>query len=98
MFSWNMQNPELTKCDLFPDEVNVQLNMFGPAMVYWILREVHSRDVVTVDDRGLVDMDVELAKKIVKPIALSSCIGYCSGTRPRCWIATPSAAAWTTRR
>jgi hypothetical protein len=34
MFSWNMQNPELTKCDLFPDEVNVQLNMFGPAMVY----------------------------------------------------------------
>ena len=48
-----MENSNTTKCDVLPDEVNVELNMLRTAMVDRVGREVYGRDVVTIDNRGL---------------------------------------------
>jgi len=59
-----MQHLELAKCDLLTDKMDVELDMFGPPMVYGVLGEVDCRHVIAVDDRGLVDTDVKFAKKV----------------------------------
>lgn len=47
-----MQDSNTTKCDVLPDEVDVELNMLRPAMMNRVGREVDRGDVVTVDNRG----------------------------------------------
>ena len=48
-----MQNSNTTKCDVLPDEVNVELNILRPSVMNKVGSEVDRRDVVTVDKRGL---------------------------------------------
>ena len=48
-----MQNSNTTMCDMLPNEVNVELNMLRPAMMYRVGSEVERGDIVTVDKRGL---------------------------------------------
>jgi hypothetical protein len=69
-FSGYVKDPELAKGDLFPDKMNVEFHMLRPSMMHRVLGEVHGGDIVVVDDRGLIDVDVQLAEKIAKPAAL----------------------------
>ena len=48
-----MENSNTTKCDVLPDEVNVELNMLHPSVMDRVGSEVHRGDVVTVDKRRL---------------------------------------------
>lgn len=38
MTTWDLQNPELAKGDLFSDKMYVKLYVLRPSMVNWILR------------------------------------------------------------
>ena len=51
-----MQNSNKTKCDVLPNEVNVELNMLRPSVMNRVGSEVHRGDVITVDERRLGDL------------------------------------------
>ena len=54
--SRHMENPNASKSHLLAHKVNVQLNVFSPAMMNGVGGEVHRRDVVAVDNRSLGDI------------------------------------------
>ena len=70
-----MKHAELAKSNFLPDKVNVELDVLGSSMVDGIPGHVDRRDIVTVDDGGLPDAMVELAKKMSQLGALGDCIG-----------------------
>ena len=82
----NVMNADVAECHFLPNKVNVELNMLGVPMVNWILRHVHSRDVVAVDDRRRVNRDMKFAKEMTKPATFSCGICdapvFCLGTGP----------------
>ena len=59
-----MEDVEVAKLDLFSDEVDVELNMFGALVVDGVGGHVHRRDVVTVRDRGLCEVAVEFTEEL----------------------------------
>ena len=48
----HMENTSFTKGDLLTDEVNVDLDVFGLAVMDGVCCHVYSTDVVTEDNRG----------------------------------------------
>ena len=38
--------------DPLPNKVEINLNMLCPLMLHWVAREIHSTDVITVDQSG----------------------------------------------
>ena len=76
----------MTKGHLFPNKMNIQLNMLGPSM---ISGEVDRRDIVAVDHRGTVNRARELLKQLAKPRTLGDGVGHrttlslSTGTRDR---------------
>jgi len=66
-----VEDVEVAKLDLFSDEVDVELNMFGALVVDGVGGHVHRRDVVTVCDGSLREVAVEFAKELAQPNALS---------------------------
>ena len=57
-----MENPNASKSHLLAHKVNVQLDVFSPAMMNGVGGEVHRTDVVTVDNRSLGDIVMQLLK------------------------------------
>jgi hypothetical protein len=55
-----MKNTNMTKSDVLPNEVNVELDMLCPTMMNRISREVYRGDIVTVDNRGLGNLAEQL--------------------------------------
>jgi hypothetical protein len=47
-----MENTSFTKGDLLMDEVNVNLDVLGPAVMDGVCCHVYSTNVVTEDNRG----------------------------------------------
>jgi hypothetical protein len=60
VLSWYVQYLELTECHLLTNEVDIKLDMLGPAMMYRVFCKVNRRYIVTIDHRGFIDDDVEL--------------------------------------
>ena len=48
-----MQNSNTIKCDVLPNEVNVELDMLSPWVMNRVGSEVDRGEVVAVDKRGL---------------------------------------------
>ena len=63
--SRDMHNTQITDSHHFSDKVNVQLDMLCSTVMYWVLRQVHSGDVVTVNDCGLLALDMEFVQEVV---------------------------------
>jgi len=57
-----MQYLELAESDLLANEMNVQLDVFGPPMMDEVAEHVDARDVVTICYCGFGDATAELAK------------------------------------
>jgi hypothetical protein len=55
--------------------VNVQLDVLSSLVMNRIVREINNTDVVAEYDTGLVDVDVQLGKKVPQPATFSSGIG-----------------------
>ena len=54
----------MTESNLLAYEVDVHLDVLGVAMMNWVGGEVHSGDIVTKDNHGLVDRTRELGEKL----------------------------------
>ena len=57
-----MKDSNVTESNLLAYEVDVQLDVLGAAMMNWVGGEVHSGDIVTKDNHGLVTR--ELGEKL----------------------------------
>lgn len=86
MLSRYLQDSELTKGDFFPDKMNVQLDVLGPAMVYW--REIHRLDIVALDHHGLTRHGHEARVGDCEANNTQQLRLLPLSTQPRCWNAT----------
>jgi hypothetical protein len=50
-----VQHPNYAGCDSFMDKVKINLNVFGTLVLYWICREIHCTDIVTINDSGALE-------------------------------------------
>lgn len=71
----NMQDTELAERDLLSHKMNVELDMLRAPMINWIRSHVDGGDVVAVDHRAPVEVDVELAQQLAEPAALCDDVG-----------------------
>ena len=55
-----MQNTDITKINALPNEVKINLNVFGMLMLNWVGGHVNCADVVTIDQRGTAQGSMEL--------------------------------------
>jgi hypothetical protein len=60
-----VKNAELSHCNLFSDEVDVELNVLGSTMMHGVLRHI-----VAVRNGGFGNVDAELAEEMPDPGAL----------------------------
>ena len=56
----NMKNPNVYKGYLFTHKVDTKLDVLRLAMMNGFVRKVHTGDIVTVDNRGLGDIMMQL--------------------------------------
>ena len=66
----------MAKGHLFPNKMNIQLDMLGPSMMHRVSGEVDRRDVVVVDHHGTVNRTRELLKQLAKPRTLGDGVGH----------------------
>ena len=76
MGSRNVKNTNMAKSHMFPNKMNIQLNMLGPTMMYRVSGDVDCRDVVAVDHRSTIHRARELLKQLVKPQSLGDDVGH----------------------
>ena len=67
-----MENTDFTQGNLFSDEVDVDLDVFGTAMVDRVGCHVDSTDVVAVDDCGDAQRNVQVLQKLAQPTTLDN--------------------------
>ena len=81
----DVQDPDAPKSHLLTNKVYVELNVLRSAMVDRVGGEVHSGDVVAVDEHGLVNITKQLLEQLTKPRAfgngVSHCPSLCLGTQ-----------------
>nr|TKV94506.1 hypothetical protein SEVIR_9G299800v2 [Setaria viridis] len=68
--SRDVEDPNIADGDPIPDEVKVDLHMFGPLVLNRVGGEVHRTDVVAVDKSAPGERSVELGKELPKPRCL----------------------------
>ena len=65
----------MTKSYLFVNKMDINLNVLGASMMNRVGREVDRRNIVTVDNLGLVNWRQELMQKLTKPGTLGDDVG-----------------------
>ena len=80
-----MENLNTAKGNLLSHEVNIELNMLRPSMVYRVGGEVDRVDVIAVDKSGLVNITKQLLEQLAYPRAFGHGISHgailCLGVR-----------------
>ena len=66
----------MAKGHLFPNKMNIQLDMLGPSMMHRVSGEVDRRDIVAVDHHGTVNRARELLKQLAKPRTLGDDVAH----------------------
>jgi hypothetical protein len=69
-----MENPNIADSHPVTNEMQVNLHMLRPLMLNRIGGEVHSVDVVTVDERALGERAVKLNQELLEPRRLSHAV------------------------
>jgi hypothetical protein len=69
-----MKNPNITDSHSVTNEMQVNLHMLRPLMLNWVGGEVHSADVVTIDERALGERAVKLSQELSEPGRLSHAV------------------------
>jgi hypothetical protein len=70
-----MKNTELAERDLFPNKVDVELDVLSPTMMHRVRRHVDGGDVVAEDNRGLGDGNLEFTEELPEPSAFRDDVG-----------------------
>jgi hypothetical protein len=85
----HMKNPDFPKSDAIPDEVQINLDVLRPLMLYGIVGQVHGRDIVAVDDGGARRWAMEFHKQLTEParvrdaVSDTSILSFSTGARDR---------------
>jgi hypothetical protein len=66
----HMESANLTESHLLTDEMDVDLNVLGSAVVDRVCCHIDSADVVTVDNSGDLQGNMKFPKKLSKPTTL----------------------------
>jgi hypothetical protein len=80
-----MQHPNLAKRHLLANEVDVDLDMLGAAMLDWIRGHVYGRNIVTINQSSRTKRSMKLLENLPYPTALgnsmshSPIFGLCTG-------------------
>jgi hypothetical protein len=69
-----MKYANSTNGNTFPDEMEVNLHMFGALMLYRVGGEVDGADIVAVDKAGFVKRMMEFLEKLPQPRSLSDAV------------------------
>ena len=59
-----MKNSHSASRNHVPDKVKINLDMLGALMLHRVSREIHSTDVVEVDNGGMPERTTKLLKKL----------------------------------
>jgi hypothetical protein len=70
-----MEDADLTNGNILLDKIKINLHMFGALMLNGVGREVHSADVVTVDNGAPRWWGLELVEQLSQPSGLSHAVG-----------------------
>lgn len=70
-----MQDTDIANGDVFPHEVEINLNVLGALVLNRVGGEVEGADVVTVDQGALCQRGVELHEELAEPAGLGHAIG-----------------------
>jgi hypothetical protein len=70
-----MQYADLAQSDILADKVNINLDMLGAPMMNRIGRHVDCTHIVAINDSRTSNRDVELLKKLPKPVAFGDSMG-----------------------
>ena len=73
-----MKNSKITNGNPLPDEVEINLNMFGALMLDWIGGHVDGTDVITIHQCGLAEGGVQLLQELTQPGSLGDTISHCA--------------------
>ena len=73
--AWNVQNADLAKRHLVPDEVYIELDVLGPLVVHWVPAHVDGGDVVAEHDGRGVEGAPKFAEERAEPRALGHGVG-----------------------
>ena len=66
----------MAKSHLFPNKMNIQLNMLGPSMMHRVSGEADRRDIVAVDHCGTVNRTRQPLKQLTKLGTLGDGVGH----------------------
>jgi len=82
-----MEDPDFPQSDLLTDKVDVNLNVLRSSMVNWVSCHIDSTNIVTKDNRSLLERKMKFLKKLTQPTTLSHNVSNCPilglGTRTR---------------
>src|SRR6185312_432194 len=82
-----MEDPDFPQSDLLTDKVDVNLNVLRSSMVNWVSCHIDSTNIVTKDNRSLLERKMKFLKKLTQPTTLSHNMSNCPvlglGTRMR---------------
>ena len=71
-----MQHTDLTHGNTIANEVEIDLDVFGTPMLYWVCGHVDGADVVAEDDRRRRRWSMKLLEKLPKPTRLSHGVSH----------------------
>ena len=71
----NMKNSNMSQTDLLTDEVDVDPDVLGAAMMDRIGHHVDSANIVAIDNHRSSNRDMRLLKKLTKPTTLGNSMG-----------------------
>ena len=60
----DMKDPNMTEGDPLPNKVEINLNMLRPLMLHQVAGEIHSTDIVTVDQGGTTRRVAKLMEQL----------------------------------
>jgi hypothetical protein len=66
---------DMTKSDVFTDEVEIDLDVLRALVLNWVAGHVNSADVVTKDHCGTAEGGVKLKKELTEPGGLGHGVG-----------------------
>jgi hypothetical protein len=71
-----MQDADITDGNVFPDEVEVDLDMLGMLVLNGVGGEVDGVDIVTVDESALWQWSMDLLEELLEPTSFGHTIGH----------------------
>jgi hypothetical protein len=71
-----VQDTDITDCNAFPNEVEVDLDMLHTLVLNRVGGEVDGADIVVVDERALWQQSIELQEELSEPTSFGYVIGH----------------------